>query len=273
MRPPQAPWEHAEYSLRLLHPLLEELTLNARPSPQRVIVDGWVLNFGDGLSRGGNAIFPLYPSSTDVDEKIATCEELYGQRKHETVFRVSSLTSPHDLDARLDARGYKRIAQTSAQVADLGTPPLVRDDAAITVSTDLDDAWLDDLWTLSATPAVFQPSAAEMLRTVALPRAYATLRHGGSTVGIGLAVVERGYLGLWDIIVAYELRNRGFGQRIMAALLAWGRWQGARHAHLAVLCDNAPALHLYARLGFHEVYQYWYRYKRVSFAPPLSSIA
>jgi N-acetylglutamate synthase len=29
------------------------------------------------------------------------------------------------------------------------------------------------------------------------------------------------------------------------------------------MCNNTPALRLYARLGFQEVYQYWYRVKPV----------
>ncbi len=246
-----------------MYPLLEELTLNARPSPRRVIFDGWILNLGDGLTRGANAIFPLYPSSQDLDQKIDACEAVYAQHTREAVFRVASCADPARLDTALAARGYARIAQTSVQVAEItSASPGV--DHTVELSTDLEDAWLDDLWTLSATPAALQPSAAEMLRSIVPLRACATLRHGGTTVGIGLAVVEREWVGVWDIIVAYELRNRGLGHRIVNALVDWGRTQGARRAHLAVLCDNAPASQLYASLGFREVYQYWYRYKRLS---------
>ena len=64
---------------------------------------------------------------------------------------------------------------------------------------------------------------------------------------------------LFDVATAAPARNQSIGRRLVGHLLAWGRAQGARTGHLAVVADNTPALRLYARLGFREAYRYWYR--------------
>ena len=76
--------------------------------------------------------------------------------------------------------------------------------------------------------------------------------------GYGLGVVERGMLGLFDILVDVNSRRRGHGRRIVTSLMAWGREQGASTAYLQVAADNAAAIRLYHGLGFREVYSYGY---------------
>jgi ribosomal protein S18 acetylase RimI-like enzyme len=42
-------------------------------------------------------------------------------------------------------------------------------------------------------------------------------------------------------------------------MLRWAQEHVAAHAYLQVMNSNAPARHLYAKLGFLEIYQYWCR--------------
>jgi ribosomal protein S18 acetylase RimI-like enzyme len=89
----------------------------------------------------------------------------------------------------------------------------------------------------------------------------ATLYHEGQVVAVGLGVVDQGYIGLFDIVTAPELRRKGFGRRVVLALLNWGKENGATQAYLQVVPTNMPAINLYAGLGFREVYEYRYRTK------------
>ena len=106
---------------------------------------------------------------------------------------------------------------------------------------------------------------AQMLGNIIPARCFLTLHRDGVPLALGLAVAEaRGWVGLFDIVTAAEARNQGLGRQVVRALLHWGRAQGAHHAYLQVMHSNASARYLYARLGFAEVYTYWYRVKGVS---------
>ena len=74
----------------------------------------------------------------------------------------------------------------------------------------------------------------------------------------GVAAFADDWVGFRGIEVDPAHRRRGLARTIMAALVAWGAERGATTAYLQVLGDNAPALALYAGLGFttHHAYAY-----------------
>ena len=74
-----------------------------------------------------------------------------------------------------------------------------------------------------------------------------------------MGVAQNAWIGLYDIVTDVTYRRQGHGQRLVGQILAWGKRQGAQTAYLQVMTDNAPALALYGKLGFREIYQYWYR--------------
>ena len=78
-------------------------------------------------------------------------------------------------------------------------------------------------------------------------------------VACGLGVLEREWVGLFDIVTRPDARRRGHGTRVMRFILDWARQHRASHAYLQVMRENQPAIRLYEKLGFHEAYGYWYR--------------
>jgi len=59
----------------------------------------------------------------------------------------------------------------------------------------------------------------------------------GSPIAYGLAVVERGMVGLFDIVTVSEARRRGAGRLLVKSLLAWGRRRAPR---LAIFRYSGP---------------------------------
>jgi GNAT superfamily N-acetyltransferase len=239
---------------------IEELSLNAWPSLQTIYYDGWVLRFANGYTRRANSVSPIYPTTINVTDKIAHCEQVYRLHGQKVVFKISGAAQPAELDQLLGDRGYEADAHTSVQIADLsGLEPPATD--AITIETDLSDAWLENYCCLNNVDPGRLPTLTRLLHNIVPACGFATLRDGEEVASLGLAVAERGYVGLYGIVTQQHLRNRGLGKQIMLHLMNWSRSQGAEQAYLQVMLNNPPALRLYEKLGFREVYSYWYRVK------------
>jgi ribosomal protein S18 acetylase RimI-like enzyme len=100
-----------------------------------------------------------------------------------------------------------------------------------------------------------------MLCAILPAKCFAAVRIEGQIAACGLGVVQGGYIGLFDIVTDARRQRQGHGGRLVRNLLSWGRSQGAHTAYLQVMLNNTSALRLYAKLGFWEAYQYWYRVK------------
>jgi ribosomal protein S18 acetylase RimI-like enzyme len=162
--------------------------------------------------------------------------------------------------------GYRRIDETIVLVADIAsrvpatTYSATSDGGVIIDITSAPDlAWCDGIAEANGVPTALRSAHDRMLAALRLPAAFAVLRTGITPISYGLAVVERGMVGLFDIVTVPDARRRGYGRCLVEALLAWGMVQGASGAYLQVVATNMPALTLYDQLGFCETYRYHYR--------------
>ncbi len=247
---------------------LEELSINAWPSLETLLYGGWVLRFANGYTRRANSINPLYPSASSgrrpstrgVEEKLAACEAMYRSKNLRVIFKMTRAVFPEDLDGILERKGYEAEATTSVQVLDLrgAETPTNR---KVKLDESLTEQWLDDFCRLNTVVAQHRRTMTQMLERIAPSRCFITLREEDRTVACGLAVAETGFVGLFDLVTDAAFRNRGLGKELVLNLLDWGKQKGAARAYLQVMMNNAAALQLYDKLGFKEVYQYWYRVK------------
>jgi N-acetylglutamate synthase len=238
---------------------LEEITLTAWPALQAVYDDGWVLRFAEGYTRRANSVNPLYPSLDDLPTKIARCETFYTSRGLPTVFKLTPASQ--ELDELLASCGYTAEAPTSTQISDLAQVDF-GDIQYADINHLLTDEWLAAFCRLNSVQDRYLAPMRRMLPSIAPSTAYASIRREGEIVAVGLGVYDRGYVGLFDIVADSSYRRQGLGLSIISNLMLWGKENSAQQAYLQVMTTNEPALRLYERLGFHEVYPYWYRTKR-----------
>lgn len=246
---------------------IEEASLNAWPPLRQRVLDGWLLRFADGYTRRANSVNAIYPGQMDPAEKVALCEDIYGQSPLGVVFKITPLAQPPELDALLESRGYRRDAETSVQLL----PRLPRLPASgggdgdgegqLLLEEGPPGPWLDLFCRMNRIAEKHRTALAGVLAHITVRRAFATLNAGGRPVACGLGVLEGESLGLFDIVTGPGHRRKGHGKRLMNGLMAWARQAGATRAYLQVMLDNGPALRLYEKMGFEEIYRYWYRLK------------
>jgi len=239
---------------------LEELSLNALPALETTYLDGWVVRFADGYTKRANSINPLYTCATDVEHKITYCESLYAVRKQPTVYKMTSLAQPRDLDDMLARSGYREEPGASVQLLALDALDKPNQ-GRVTLAADANEQWLGAYFRLNNVQERYMPTMRHMLQHIAPQKCLAAVYIEGQIAAVGLGVLDRGFLGLFDIVTEPTMRQKGYGFQLMLYLLNWGKANGAGYAYLQVMMSNSPALYLYEKLGFHEIYQYWYRVK------------
>jgi len=238
--------------------VLEELQMNALPSLQTVLYDGWVIRFADGFSNRANSVNPVYKSEFDVLKKIGVCEDLFRSRGLRPTYKITPFIYPENLDDVLADKGYEIIHKTSVQTLDLSSLDET-DTLADMKHGSLDDEWFDIYSEFNNVGHDNRKIYRRMLNNLVLKSFFSTMFIEGECIACGMSVLENGYLGLFDIAVRQDYRNKGFGRQLLNAIMKHGRDHGAKKAYLQVMLNNEPAWHLYHKLGFKEEYQYYYR--------------
>lgn len=233
---------------------LEHISLRAWAALETEAYDGWLLRYAKGYTGRANSVQALGESLLPLMEKIQYCEEWYANKGLPPIFRLTSAMLPSNLDSFLDERNYGRYNETLVQTAPLDTLTLLQDPRFHSSDT-VSDVWLAAWATWNNIPSQHIQTAKAMLSRKTQASCFAWI----DDIAVGLGVYENGYVGLFDIVVSPEHRQKGLGFALVNSLLAWGKSQGASTAYLQVVANNSPALALYDKLGFTTHHNYWYR--------------
>jgi N-acetylglutamate synthase len=179
------------------------------------------------------------------------------ERNLPTVFRLNTHTAPAALDGLLDARGYRRVDPSLTLHCSLATWTRPGDLPGTLRSEQLLD-WLALYCQLSG-KALQQHTHTAILQRIPAPQIFAALWDGEQAVACAVGVVYAQALSIVDVVTSPQHRQRGYASALLSQIFAWAQQLGATDTALQVQGDNAAARALYARLGFREVYSYWYR--------------
>lgn len=237
---------------------IEEHLYRAWPALQTRHYDGWILRFANGYTRRANSINPIYSSSLDIDEKIKFCESQYGVK---TIFRLTPVTFPEDLDSELAARNYQRESEVTVELLELdGFTPVTSDKTVLEFEA-LDHEWFTAHVSLNNIPPVHVTTLREMFSSINAEGHFFGIKQDDKYVCVGVGVLDGDYVGLFGIATAQKYRKQGYAEALVNHILNWGKSNQAKYAYLQVVAENKAAISLYKKLGFKQAYQYWYRVK------------
>ncbi len=267
--------------------LLDELAANATVAPVTRLVDGWLAKAAPALPfRRASSVLPATGAGTDHRAATATLDVLeawYRSLGLRLLVQVSSADPAADaLDDLLAARGAEVEAPVDVLVADTrqvvdaaahaidglwveaeevaaeGTQPVVNTTVMIGVSD------------LLANHLARAHGADQVARDRTL--AYGSMLAGlgpsafgggvnidGEVVGLGFAVLERGWAGIFGMATAPSWRRTGVAATMLAALAGAAADRHGTRLYLQVETENDAAQSLYRGLGFARHHGYHYR--------------
>lgn len=239
---------------------IEELSMNAWPAIRSVLYDGWIIRMSKGYTKRANSVNMPYPSLLRLDDKIWHCGNLYAAAGLPAIFKIVDCSEHCGIDKRLESCAYEKQDPTSVQICErleFSDKPA----RGIVIDPKFNRDWLEGFFECSNIKQDDKGTIRTMLGNITGNIIAVRMEKDGETIGCGYGVIERGFAGLFDIVVKEGRRGNGYGGEIVRSLLSEAKKQGAEKSYLQVVDSNIAAKQLYRKLGFREIYKYWYRKK------------
>lgn len=248
---------------------LESRLVNAWPAFEVELAEGWLMRFAEGYSKRANAASPILPGARLDEELIAQVLRAFAERGIPACFRLTGIEDD-GADALLADEGFVEYDPSLGMVALIDA--LADPDPSVRIEPVAKPAWIAAAAAAQSVDKQDTTKLGRIVRSIRQPAGFATLVLDGQAAAWGFAVVERGFVGLYDIVVASDLRGLGLGRTLVSGLMGWGQRRGAERAYLQMREANQVADALYRSLGFTTAYRYTHRVlpddERVESVPP-----
>lgn len=238
---------------------IEEVASNAWPARDMEQLGGWKLRANDGITRRANSVLPLDDPGIDLDDAIDYAEFFYERRGLQAKFQMTEASLPEELDDRLARLGYAAELRVHAQVATARRLVAVERPWTVHLSPVLTKDWLTAYAAAGGYEDMVLQVRKGILERIQPDHVFALAVVDGQTAGVGLGVVEQGWLGLFGVETLSQYRRRGVATSLCQSLVSWAMGMGATRVYLQVEEKNTPALALYKKMGLRTVYTYWCR--------------
>lgn len=236
---------------------IEAAGVHAWPALEVAPLQGWLWRYSDGGSQRANSVSALSFIGSDVEAAIDEAERLYTARGKGTMFQVSTVSAPGDLDERLAARDYRINDPCITLVKGIAADAVMPD--GVEYFTSATSEWFD------CYASVITPErrrvAPQILARIPKDSAFCGYRRDGQIIATALAVAHRDVVIAECVATLAAARGTGAARAVMSGLETWGAQQGCSVAALQALANNTAAQALYRALCYREHGRYHLRVK------------
>jgi GNAT superfamily N-acetyltransferase len=215
----------------------------------------WLLRASGGFTGRANSALVVGDPPVPLPQAVEAVTRWYADRGLRARAQVP-VPGAGPADDALAAAGWHRDDDNLVLTASLADWPATS--VPVELRPEPDEAWLSG-YRYRGTPL---PAVARDVLLSADGPVFASVRRDPSPAplaAVARGVLADGWLCVTAVTVDERYRRQGLATAVMAALGAWARDQGGHSCLLQVAGANAPALALYARLGFTEHHRYHYR--------------
>jgi ribosomal protein S18 acetylase RimI-like enzyme len=245
---------------------VQEIASNAWPAEDNFFLNGWILRFTHGTTGRANSVLPLRYWGQDLDYDIKIVENAYNTWGLPPKFMLHDYYEPINLYEELARRNYQKNLPVNIMGLSLQNFPKVKTNTQFqyTSNPQMSDAWFKALQRLATNRSardIFNIKGIMEHITIPQTRYFeATIK--GEIIGIVLAILERGYLGIMDLIVDPVYRRQGVASSLIARAVQWAFENKANYMYLQVFSGNSMAINLYTKMNFQKWYNYFYMVKQ-----------
>lgn len=239
---------------------LQERVARAVPAEHTERFGGWWLRHAPGCSWWVASVLPHGGTSpAELEERIEAAEAYCAARGVPTLVQMTPGVFAEPLDRLLEARGYERQASVSFQIAQTADV-LARAPRGGALQVRLEERltreWFDVLQSVVGGDA---EARWKLVQRVEERAAYASVLLGDEPVGVGRAVVETGWAGIYNMATLPAARGKGAASTVLGALADWAAVNDAERMYLQVEHENEGAARIYERVGFSELTPFYFR--------------
>ena len=247
---------------------IEQATRQIWPALEQKALPYGVLRYAQGVSRRSNSLSLFPECEAQREELIASAEIFFRDRQLDSIIRILDRKSKAScdfqaLDEMLEAQSYELQAPTKIMVMDVPSTP-AHEASCVIEEIQLAD-WLKTWHEFSGQKSSNFAVHLKMMKNISNSHCFTVLKNEqGEILSCGMAVISGAGVGFSCIATAQQHRGKSYGQLLIKGLLDWGKNRQAAYAFLQVESGNSSAISLYEKLGFRELYSYWYRVKKMN---------